>query len=213
MAEAERATGDLVDQHPEAPLTWKCCQIRKSARIEPVCESGWRFPSPTSGASTGTGLSVSVRSLVDTESGTLAHVSDETTTFYDRVGGHDVFAKLIRVFYEGVAGDPPLRAMYPEADLGPAEERLLLFMEQYWGGPKTYSETRGHPRLRMRHAPFAVTPEQRDRWLRHMHAAIDTLDLEAGDEVELREYMDRAAQFMVNADNEPGLSERRLPLL
>lgn len=140
-------------------------------------------------------------------------MSDETATFYDRVGGHAVFAQLVRVFYEGVAGDPALRAMYPEADLGPAEDRLRLFFEQYWGGPKTYSETRGHPRLRMRHAPFAVTPTQRDRWLHHMHAAIDTLGLESSAEAELREYVTRAAHFMVNAGDEPGLSERRLPLL
>ena len=111
---------------------------------------------------------------------------------------------MVRVFYEGVAEDAPLRALYPEEDLGPAEERLLLFFIQYWGGPKTYSETRGHPRLRMRHAPYAVTPTQRDRWLHHMHAAIDTLDMAASDEAELLEYVDRAAQFMVNAEDEPG---------
>lgn len=151
--------------------------------------------------------------MVDTESGTLAHVSDESGTFYERVGGHETFATLIRVFYEGVADDPPLRAMYPEADLGPAEQRLLLFMEQYWGGPKTYSETRGHPRLRIRHAPFAVTPAQRDRWLHHMYAAIDAVALAPADEAELREYVTRAAHFMVNADDDPGPEDRRLPLL
>lgn len=130
-------------------------------------------------------------------------MSEQTGTFYERVGGHETFAALVRVFYEGVAGDPPLRAMYPEEDLGPAEERLRLFLEQYWGGPKTYSETRGHPRLRMRHVHFEVTPTQRDRWLQHMHAAIDTLDLSAADETELRDYMIRSAHFMVNADEEP----------
>ncbi|MGO1383245.1 MAG: globin [Arachnia sp.] len=131
-------------------------------------------------------------------------MSEQTGTFYERVGGHDTFARLVRVFYEGVAEDAELRALYPEEDLGPAEERLLLFLEQYWGGPKTYSETRGHPRLRMRHAPYAVTPTQRDRWLHHMHAAIDTLEMAAAEESELREYVTRAAQFMVNADDEPG---------
>ena len=141
--------------------------------------------------------------MVDKDSGTLAGVSEQTGTFYERVGGHETFAALVRVFYEGVAGDPPLRAMYPEEDLGPAEERLRLFLEQYWGGPKTYSETRGHPRLRMRHVHFEVTPTQRDRWLQHMHAAIDTLDLSAADETELRDYMIRSAHFMVNADEEP----------
>ena len=121
---------------------------------------------------------------------------------------------MVRVFYEGVAEDPPLRALYPEEDLGPAEERLLLFFIQYWGGPKTYSETRGHPRLRMRHASFAVTPSQRDRWLHHMNTAIDTLDMAAPEEAELREYVTRAAQFMVNAEDEPGnQSPTQLPLV
>ncbi len=152
--------------------------------------------------------------VVDTDSGTLAHVSEQTGTIFERVGGHETFARMARAFYEGVADDPPLRAMYPEEDLGPAEDRLRMFLEQYWGGPKTYSETRGHPRLRMRHAPYAVTPRQRDRWLHHMHAAIDTLDMAASEEAELREYMTRAAHFMVNADEEqdgqpPGL----LPLV
>lgn len=123
----------------------------------------------------------------------------ETQTYYERVGGHETFVKLVHEFYRGVADDEPLREMYPEEDLGPAEERLLLFLEQYWGGPKTYSETRGHPRLRMRHAPFKVTPTQRDRWLRHMNAAIDTLDLSPMDDELMRGYMAHAANFMVNA--------------
>ncbi|SDL38573.1 globin [Tessaracoccus oleiagri] len=122
-----------------------------------------------------------------------------TETFYDRVGGHEAFRKLVHEFYRGVADDPPLKEMYPEEDLGPAEERLRLFLEQYWGGPKTYGETRGHPRLRIRHAPFVITPEQRDRWLRHMLAAVDTLGLPEAEDAELREYLVRAAHFMVNA--------------
>jgi hemoglobin len=122
-----------------------------------------------------------------------------TQTFYDRVGGHETFRKLAQEFYEGVASDPQLRAMYPEEDLGPAEERLRLFLEQYWGGPKTYGETRGHPRLRIRHAPFVVTPAQRDRWLTHMMAAVDTLGLPQDADEQLREYLVRAAHFMVNA--------------
>lgn len=130
-------------------------------------------------------------------------MSEQSGTLYERVGGHETFVKMVSAFYEGVAVDAPLRNLYPDEDLGPAEDRLLLFLEQYWGGPKTYGETRGHPRLRMRHAPYAVTPDQRDRWLRHMHAAIDTLDLAAADEAELREYMDRSAQFMVNAEDGP----------
>ena len=126
-----------------------------------------------------------------------------TETFYERVGGAETFRVLIERFYAGVAEDPPLRALYPEEDLGPAAERLRLFLEQYWGGPHTYSQTRGHPRLRIRHAPYAVTPTQRDRWLHHMLAAVDSLELTEADDAELREYLVRAAQFMVNALDDP----------
>ena len=130
-------------------------------------------------------------------------MADVTTSFYDRVGGAPTFKSLVDRFYEGVANDPPLRAMYPEEDLGPANDRLRMFLEQYWGGPKTYGETRGHPRLRMRHAPFIVTPTQRDRWLHHMLAAVDTLALPEAEDAELREYLVRAAQFMVNTFDDP----------
>ena len=123
-------------------------------------------------------------------------------TFYDAVGGHETFVALVRRFYEGVAGDPPLRALYPEEDLGPAEVRFRMFLEQYWGGPTTYSEQRGHPRLRMRHGPFAVTPDARDRWLRHMRDAIDSLDLTEAQDHELWTYMERAAHSMVNTLDE-----------
>ena len=118
---------------------------------------------------------------------------------YDRVGGHETFVRLVAEFYRGVASDPPLRALYPEEDLGPAADRLRLFLEQYWGGPHTYSDTRGHPRLRIRHAPFAVTPDMRDRWLRHMNAALDSLGLPEPELGEFREYVTRAAAFMVNS--------------
>ena len=102
-------------------------------------------------------------------------------TFYDAVGGHETFVALVRRFYEGVASDPPLRALYPEADLTDAETRFRMFLEQYWGGPTTYSDERGHPRLRMRHLPFHIGREERARWLEHMTAAIDVAvdDLEA----------------------------------
>ena len=120
-------------------------------------------------------------------------------TYYERVGGEPTFRKLISEFYKGVATDPPLRDLYPEEDLGPAEERLRMFMEQYWGGPKTYQEQRGHPRLRMRHMHYAVTPAQRDRWLHHMLNAVDTLDLEPAEDAEMRDYLTRAADFLVNA--------------
>ena len=120
-------------------------------------------------------------------------------TFYDQVGGHDTFARLVHEFYVGVAGDPVLRALYPEADLGPAERRLRMFLEQYWGGPTTYSQERGHPRLRMRHVPYAVTPDQRDRWLRHMMAAVDAIGLEPSHDLVLRDYLERAAFSLVNS--------------
>lgn len=120
-------------------------------------------------------------------------------TFYDQVGGHDTFVRLVRGFYAGVAGDPVLRALYPEEDLGPAEIRLRMFLEQYWGGPDTYSQERGHPRLRMRHTPYAVTPEQRDRWLRHMLAAVAGLGLDREQEATLVDYLVRAAYMLVNA--------------
>lgn len=119
-------------------------------------------------------------------------------TFYDEIGGAETFRRLVAEFYRGVAQDPPLRALYPEADLGPAEIRLRMFLEQYWGGPGLYSQLRGHPRLRMRHAPYAVTPDMRDRWLAHMLAAVDTLDLDPPHHARLTEYLVRAAQQMVN---------------
>ncbi|MEO7754571.1 MAG: globin [Terracoccus sp.] len=120
-------------------------------------------------------------------------------TFYDDFGGHDTFARLVHEFYRGVAQDEQLRALYPEDDLGPAEERLLMFLEQYWGGPTTYSEQRGHPRLRMRHQPFEVTPDMRDRWLLHMMTAVDSLGLAQEDDDRLRDYLTRAAYSLVNS--------------
>ena len=124
-------------------------------------------------------------------------------SLYSLVGGEAWFAELVDRFYAGVANDPPLRDLYPEADLGPANVRLRMFLEQYFGGPKTYSEQRGHPRLRLRHGPYAVTPTQRDRWLHHMLAAVASLDLTAAEEAELRDYVVRAAQFMVNTFDDP----------
>lgn len=120
-------------------------------------------------------------------------------SFYDQVGGHETFLKLARQFYAGVAGDPELRALYPEDDLGPAEMRFRMFIEQYWGGPATYSQERGHPRLRMRHAPFKVTITQRDRWLKHMMTAVDSLGLDPANDLILRNYLNSAAQSMVNS--------------
>ena len=121
------------------------------------------------------------------------------TSFYDQVGGHETFRKLVHEFYIGVSSDPELRALYPEDDLGPAEDRFRMFLEQYWGGPTTYSDERGHPRLRMRHHPFKVTPTQRDRWLTHIMAAVNTLDLAPANDLILRDYLNSAAQSMVNS--------------
>lgn len=119
-------------------------------------------------------------------------------TFYDAVGGEETFTRLVHRFYQGVATDPVLRPLYPEEDLSGAEERLRMFLIQYWGGPRTYSEQRGHPRLRLRHAPFAVTPTARDAWLKHMRAAVDSLQLPAAAEQVLWDYLHSAAYGMVN---------------
>ena len=121
-------------------------------------------------------------------------------TFYDVVGGSATFRALVERFYAGVAEDDVLRDMYPEEDLGPAAERLRLFLEQYWGGPTTYSERRGHPRLRMRHAPFPIDEDARDRWLAHMRAALDGLDLSPRQHAQLWDYLERAAHAMVNRE-------------
>jgi hemoglobin len=120
-------------------------------------------------------------------------------SFYDEVGGHDTFVRLVHRFYEGVAEDPELRALYPEEDLGPAEIRFRMFLEQYWGGPTTYSDQRGHPRLRMRHGPFVITPTQRDRWLSHMRVAVDEAGLDETHQLVLWDYLERAAHSMVNS--------------
>ena len=123
-------------------------------------------------------------------------------SFYDEVGGRATFEKLVRAFYDGVATDPALVEMYPEQDHEGAIQRLTGFLEQYWGGPGTYSEERGHPRLRMRHMPFKVNPDARDRWLTHMRAAVDTLELPPLQDATLWGYLDRAAHAMVNTFEE-----------
>ncbi len=124
--------------------------------------------------------------------------ADRPETFYDAVGGEPTFRALVHEFYAGVAADPVLRALYPDDDLGPAEERLRLFLIQYWGGPQTYSEQRGHPRLRMRHAPFPIGAAARDAWLRHMRAAVESLALPPAYEDTLWTYLHGAAEQMRN---------------
>ena len=124
---------------------------------------------------------------------------DEGQSFYDAVGGHATFARIVRTFYEGVSHDAVLRPMYPEDDLEGAIHRLTLFLEQYWGGPTTYSDTRGHPRLRMRHQAFRVNPEARDHWIEHMRHAVATADLSPIHAVTLMDYLERAAHSMINS--------------
>jgi hemoglobin len=120
---------------------------------------------------------------------------------FDRVGGASFFVELVDRFYLGVAGDPLLRPLYPD-DLTESAQHLALFLMQYWGGPPTYNEQRGHPRLRMRHAPFVIGPAERDAWLRHMDAALAGLQAEGrigeADAEELRTYLDMAARQLVN---------------
>jgi hemoglobin len=123
----------------------------------------------------------------------------QEVTFYEAVGGEETFRQLVHRFYEGVATDPLLRPLYPEEDLSGAEERLRLFLTQYWGGPRTYSERRGHPRLRMRHMPFRITEVERDAWLRHMRASVDELELPEELETMLWDYLVMAANSLVNS--------------
>jgi hemoglobin len=123
-------------------------------------------------------------------------------TFYDAVGGEPTFRRLVDEFYAGVATDPLLRPLYPDADLAAAADRLRLFLVQYWGGPNTYQQERGHPRLRMRHAPFKIGPAERDAWLHHMRHAVDMIDLPSAQAATLWDYLERAAFFMVNSFEE-----------
>jgi len=129
----------------------------------------------------------------------------DPATFHAAVGGHETFRRLVHRFYAGVAEDPVLRPLYPERDLGAAEERLRMFLEQYWGGPRTYSDRRGHPRLRMRHMPFHVDPDARDRWLKHMRSAVEEAELSPLHEATLWDYLERAAHAMVNTLEPSGI--------
>ncbi len=119
-------------------------------------------------------------------------------SFYERVGGSPVFADLVWQFYAQVAVDPILRPMYPDDDFQGSAHRLQMFLEQYWGGPTAYSDERGHPRLRMRHAGFHIASAQRDAWLACMRNAIHGLNLERDLEAEMLEYMEMAANSLVN---------------
>lgn len=135
---------------------------------------------------------------------------DEQTSLYDAVGGEETFRRLVHLFYQGVARDPLLRPLYPDEDLSAAEEKLRMFLVQYWGGPRTYSEERGHPRLRMRHAPFRIGTAERDAWLSHMRAALDELQLPEDHDRVLWDYLTYAAATLVNSAE--GGEESGLPI-
>lgn len=123
---------------------------------------------------------------------------EEGQSFFEAVGGHATFDRIVRHFYAGVAEDPILAPMYPEDDMEGAVWRLTKFLEQYWGGPTTYSDQRGHPRLRMRHAAFHVNPEARDHWVSLMRDAVAAADLAPIHAVTLMDYLERAAHSLIN---------------
>jgi hemoglobin len=120
------------------------------------------------------------------------------SSFYEQVGGEKFFSDLVSQFYAHVATDPIVRPMYPDSDLKAAAERLKMFLEQYWGGPTTYQEVRGHPRLRMRHAGFHINTVARDAWLHAMRQAVDGMDMDVALEAQLWSYIEMAANSMVN---------------
>jgi hemoglobin len=129
----------------------------------------------------------------------FVHVETEGETLYERVGGEAFFTALVERFYAGVEGDPIVRSLYPE-DLEPPKRHLALFLAQYWGGPRTYSLERGHPRLRMRHFPFRIGERERDAWLVHMRAAIQAgaCDVSPADAQALLDYFETAATSLIN---------------
>ena len=135
------------------------------------------------------------------QSNSVDAVTDTATTLFSRVGGMSFFERLVDAFYEGVATDEVLLPLYPEQpDLSGARHRLTLFLAQYWGGPTTYMEERGHPRLRMRHLPFHVGPLERDRWLVHMAGAVEQVAAPLGSELvdEMMTYFVSAAEHLRN---------------
>ena len=119
-------------------------------------------------------------------------------SFYDEVGGEPTFRRLVARFYAGVRTDPVLAPLYPQDDWDGAETRLRGFLEQYWGGPTTYGEQRGHPRLRMRHAAYEIDPDARDRWIACMRGALDALEPAPLLRAEIEDYFERAATSMLN---------------
>jgi hemoglobin len=140
----------------------------------------------------------------------MSEDSERFTSFFEAAGGEETFTQLVSRFYEEVAADPVLRRVYPAQDLGPAEEHLRLFLIQYWGGPDTYNQLRGHPRLRMRHVRFHIGETERDLWLKHMRTALDELALPAPLDAQLWDYLVMAAHSLVNVapENAPGSGGR-----
>ena len=133
----------------------------------------------------------------------------EPRSVFELAGGEETFRLLVRRFYAAVAADPILRAVYPEEDLSGATERLTLFLIQYWGGPATYSERRGHPRLRLRHQPFAIGRRERDAWLRHMTEAVTSMPLAPAVSKALLDYFDTASTAMINRPSPEPTSDSR----
>ena len=123
---------------------------------------------------------------------------DPEVPLYERAGGAAFFVDLVDRFYDGVADDPVLRPLYPD-DLTDAKRWLALFLQQYWGGPGSYSQERGHPRLRMRHMPFVIGEAEADAWLRHMREAVESSGAGERERTELLNYFESAAAFMVNS--------------
>jgi hemoglobin len=134
---------------------------------------------------------------------------DDDAPLFDRVGGMPFFERLVDAFYDGVATDAVLLSLYPEApDLTGARHRLTLFLAQYWGGPTTYSDERGHPRLRMRHFPFHIGPRERDHWLMHMATAVEAIAPTEAVRDELLAYFVPAAEHLRNDTGLPISSAR-----
>ena len=125
-------------------------------------------------------------------------ISRVSENFYEKFGGAPAFEKLVDTFYENVKVNDLLKPMYPDQDFAAAARRLRMFLEQYWGGPHTYSDERGHPRLRMRHAPFSIGIAERDAWLSCMKPAVDQMKLDEGLHAELWGYLEGAANFLMN---------------
>jgi hemoglobin len=128
----------------------------------------------------------------------FVHLETQSNSLYERVGRDAFFTSLVDRFYAGVEHDSLLRPLYP-VDLGPPKRHLALFLAQYWGGPRTYSEERGHPRLRMRHVRFRIGPDQREAWLRHMRTAVEQSDAAPADAQALMGYFESASTSLLNA--------------